>query len=155
MKKKGFTIIELLSVLLILSILMAIAVPSIMAISNKMQLRGLEKKIEAIESAAVVYTQNNSNKIKREIAGSDKCNKVTPWCECEKPNDCKYIYKMTVNKLIEVGAYKSENPDNLENKCNVEDPTTPNRCLDNVEILIKLDDVYKTASAYIDKKNIK
>jgi len=164
MNKRGFTFIELLAVILIIGVLMAIAVPGIMSLSNKMKVRGLDSKIEAIEEAAVNYAQGNSNKLKNEIKSKNhitKCDRaIDGVCECDKYEsssdtytDCKYIYKMTVDDLIKEGAYKSENPDSEDDVCDVPDPTS-NKCLDCSVIEIKIDDDYKSSTAKIDKNAI-
>lgn len=152
-KKSGFTLIELLTVILIIALLMAIAVPSIMAISNKMKDRGLDSKIGAIEQAAVNYAQNNSNKIKSDLGGV--CNSNSSVCECANGNtDCKYVFTMTVDRLIEVGAYETEKNVDDNSVCDVSDPRDSSKCLDCVSITIKLDDDYKSASAYLNKDDI-
>lgn len=158
--KRGFTLVEILTVLVILSILMVIAVPSIMGISKKLKLRGLDSKVEAIEEAAIVYTQNNSNKIKAELGGS--CKEPGSHCECERYNeskgkweDCKYFFAKTVDELIELGAYKSEQSERRDDMCDVNDPRDPGFCLDCVSVLIKLDDDYKTATAELNIDDIK
>lgn len=172
-KKRGFTLVELLVVIFILGVLMVIAVPGIMSISTKMKDRGLDSKIEAIEEAAVVYAQENSNKIKSDILkahpGATKCKSSqknsdgTYWCWCDPDSkdskgnpvseDCKFIFTLTLDDLIKEGKYKSETPDDLS-ACDVADPTNSNNCLDCVPIEIRLDDDYKSATATFDKTKI-
>lgn len=173
-RKKGFTIVEILVVLAILGVLMAIAVPGIMNISNKMKERGLNSKLDSIKEGARVYAQNNSNQIKDKIlkanAPGGKCNRDSKdskgnyWCKCD-PNsissgttgkpDCKFIYTMTVDELIAVGAYKTEQTGTSTTVCDVTDPTSGSRCLDCLKVSIHIDDEYKSADAYIDENEIK
>ena len=58
MNKKGFTMVELLVVIVILAIVVVIAVPSIAGINNLIKNNMLEKKAEIIEEAAVLYGQD-------------------------------------------------------------------------------------------------
>lgn len=170
---RGFTLVEILITLSIIGVLTAIAVPSIMTISNKMKTKGLDSKIEAIEQAAVVYAQENSNKIKNNILKQhptfSSCNSNQQnsdgsfWCLCDQDskdvdgtpiaNDCKFVLTITLKDLIESGHYKSETPTD-PNTCDVGDPTNSNNCLDCVPITIKLDDNYKSATAAFDKDKL-
>ena len=59
MKKNGFTLVELLSVLVLISLLMGIAIPGINRISKNMKTKSYNEKKELIESAAVLWGQDN------------------------------------------------------------------------------------------------
>ena len=159
--KKGFTLIELLVVIAILGLLLVIAVPAIMKMSARMKDRGLVSKIESIEDGAINWAQSNSNKLKAEWGEGEKCNDEnsgTPWCTCEDTKTdsgysrhfCKYVHKITVQELVELGAYSSERTDGDNSLCDVTDPTDASKCLDCAVIEIKLDDDYKTATAHLD-----
>ncbi len=162
--KKGFTLVELLVVVCILAILMAIAVPGILKISGRMKERGLNSKLEAIEEAAVIYVQENSNQIKKELqkkSGQRDCKNNSSICKCNPTNyqgkpsqDCKYYYTMTVKELIQKKAYKSENTKNAAKTCAVVDPMDAGFCLDCAVIYIELDDDHKNATAKIDRKEL-
>lgn len=56
--KNGFTLVELLAVVVILSLLIGIAVPGTLTISNKLKTNMYCKKIESIEIAAKVYGED-------------------------------------------------------------------------------------------------
>ncbi len=162
--KKGFTLVELLVVICILAILIAIAVPSILKISGRMKERGLNSKLEAIEEAAVIYVQENSNQIKKELqrkSGQRDCKNNSSICKCNPTNyqgkpsqDCKYYYTMTVKELISKKAYKSENTKNESRTCAVADPMDGSLCLDCAVIYIELDDDHKNATAKIDREKL-
>ncbi len=55
---KGFTLVELLAVIVILAILITIAVPSTIGISNKLKENMFCKKIDSIEVAAKLYGED-------------------------------------------------------------------------------------------------
>ena len=61
MKKNGFTLVELLVVIVIISILSIIVVPSIININKNINKRLLEEKKEHIESSAILYANNNED----------------------------------------------------------------------------------------------
>ena len=63
MNNKGFTLIEVLSVIVLLGLLVGIAVPNVMRGNKKAKERTLLSKIENIEKAAVLYGQDNREKI--------------------------------------------------------------------------------------------
>ena len=67
MKKNGFTLIEVLAVLVILSIIMSIGAISVINIRNNSYKDLLETKKQNLESAAIVYGQENPDVLK------DKC----------------------------------------------------------------------------------
>lgn len=58
MKKNGFTLVELLAVIVILALLITIAVPNIIGISNKIKKNMFCEKVSSIESAAKLYAQD-------------------------------------------------------------------------------------------------
>ncbi len=62
MKKKGFTLTEILVVIAIIGIILLIAIPSIMAINKSIKKRELETKKEVLISAAELYAKDNISK---------------------------------------------------------------------------------------------
>ena len=59
MNKKGFTLVELLAIIVILGVIVVIALPQIGGSSNSNKEREYEKIIKIIESAAKVYYSDN------------------------------------------------------------------------------------------------
>jgi prepilin-type N-terminal cleavage/methylation domain-containing protein len=59
MDKKGFTLVELLVVGVIIAVLSIVIVPSVININKNINKRLLSEKIENIESSAVLYANNN------------------------------------------------------------------------------------------------
>ena len=89
-KNKGFTLVELLAVIVVLAILIAIAVPSTFAISNKLKTNMYCRKIDSIEVAAKLY-------------GEDRKDSFT---EKYDNNPSK---KIKVKDLIDSGDLKKDN----------------------------------------------
>lgn len=63
-RKNGFTLVELLAVIVILSILMIVAVPNALKMSSKVKEKSYLTKIENIENAAKLYGENHINAVK-------------------------------------------------------------------------------------------
>ncbi len=70
MDKKGFTLTELLAVIVILGIIMTIGIRSVYSINHAARKKLLATKIEEIETAAIKYGQEHT-------FTSDNCNSVT------------------------------------------------------------------------------
>lgn len=87
---KGFTLVELLAVIVILAILITIAVPSTIGISNKLKENMFCKKIDSIEVAAKLY-------------GEDRKDSFTETYETYPSR------KIMVKDLIETGDLKKDN----------------------------------------------
>ncbi len=57
--KKGFTLVELLGVIVIMALLVAVAVPSTFSISNRLKEKMFCSKIDSIETAAQLYGEDH------------------------------------------------------------------------------------------------
>ena len=58
-KNKGFTLVELLAVIVILALILTIAVPNVIALSKRIRRNMYCTKVENIESAAKLYANDN------------------------------------------------------------------------------------------------
>lgn len=94
MNKKGFTLVEILSVIVLISLLLGLGIPGISRISKNMKERSYKTKVNLIEQAAVLWGQDNKTRLQE-----------TPNCEIKKNENnsageynCK---KITINELID------------------------------------------------------
>ncbi len=72
MKKNGFTLVELLAVIIILTLVITIAFVSVTRIREESLKKVVETKIEQIEQAAILYGQENPNIIKTSCTDHEK-----------------------------------------------------------------------------------
>ncbi len=120
MNKKGFTLVEILSVLVLIGLLLGLAIPGINKISSNMKKKSYSKKVSLVESAAELWGQDNKTLLQSssdcEIKGGEKvsCYKITvgsliennyldsdknsgeyisPLDNSNMKNQCVYVYK--------------------------------------------------------------
>ena len=92
--KKGFTLVEILVVIVLISLILGLGIPGIMKLNENAKKRSYNTKVDMIESAAVVWGNNNKTLLKATN------------CEIDSQNyDC---YKISVAKLIEDEYLNSE-----------------------------------------------
>ena len=63
MKRKGFTLVELLAVIAILAVIISIALISVTKIRENALIEIVETKKDQIEQAAILYGQDNPNEL--------------------------------------------------------------------------------------------
>lgn len=142
MNKKGFTLVELMAVIIVLSLLMAIAIPSSIAINSRIKEQLLEDKIVLLEKAAILWGQDNKS--------------------CFTINNCEHIIRegftcqdetlqktCTINPkyLVNEKYFDEDEPGKIEN------PADKNKCLNNYNIEVKYIKKSKTFRASIDREN--
>lgn len=115
MNKKGFTLVEVISVIALLGLIIGLAVPGVMRSSKKAKERTLNTKIKNIEKAAILYGQDNRNSFtKTEV---DTCLQTyCPKDSSNNPIDNCYCFKniITVEDLAEAVQGKDENGNELK-----------------------------------------
>ena len=134
MKKNGFTLVELLAVIVIMAILLTIAVPNVIGVSKKIRKNMYCSKIEDIESAAKLY-------------GNDYIDEI------EKAGNSLTIYVYT---LVENNLFKKETDGCVlrsnNNYC-IKDPRDGSM-MDNDSIKITKKDKRITAEYDSNKKSV-
>lgn len=130
--KKGFTIVEILAVIVVLAILMVIATPVITGTSSNAKKKTYETMTSMIESAAILYGQDNYRTLK----------------DSGLPTEEEYIVKAEISLATLIPEYyKPEDYDNLSaTECKVRRPID-NACIDGSTITIKINTYSKKVTA--------
>ena len=101
MNKKGFTLVELLAVITIISLLMIVAVPSALNFQENMKKKMFCSKVDTIERAGRLYGGDVTETIKGDKIPERKCSLVTGTASAA----CQFI---SVNTLMAKGYLKKE-----------------------------------------------
>ena len=112
--KKGFTIIELLSVIVLLSIIATVTYVSIGSGMSKSKEKLYNQQIKTLENAGRNWVATNSGNVDIAFNSDGTCADDTI---CFASND-KFYYKLTFNELYTSGYVKSadvKNPETGEN----------------------------------------
>ena len=91
LNNRGFTLIEVLAVIVILVIIVAIAIPNISASLDRQTCKTTENKAKLIESAAQFYVSDNRNTVIDQLDGNGRCRIVTNKLKGIEQDDKKYI----------------------------------------------------------------
>lgn len=75
--KKGFTLVELMAVLVLIVIISIIGYAGITAVKNNIEKNLWETKVEEIETGAIKYGQDNLNKLNGTCNDISNCLEVT------------------------------------------------------------------------------
>lgn len=143
MKKRGFTMVELLAVITVLALIMVIAAPTLINSTDAAKVGAYNTKKKLIESAAITYGQDNYRAITTEKDGTPCTYDTETIGEGEDAVEFA-ICILKVADLVpeyitadhEDGTYKIEDPRGGEE-----------RSLDDKEITIKINKNSKKVSA--------
>lgn len=119
---KGFTLVEILSTIVIIALLIGIGVPGVMQISKRMKFRSYETKIDLVERAGELWGQDNKALLGETECTIDgvtyKCKKVkikdliiADYLDSESKEANSFISPVTNKEIIEecVYVYKKNN----------------------------------------------
>ena len=154
MKNKGFTLVELLAVLVILGLLITLAVPNILGVSKNVKEKSYQTKIDIIENAAITYTSDTVKKSLQNLG--DTAATGYYWVSVSKDSDGKKIVEANATKdsthnypaksytVQELADAREIDYDDEENKSvvNPVDNKSINSC--NVYVYLKNNRLYAT-----------
>ena len=149
MNKKGFTLVELLSVIVLLGLIMGIASYGVMRAGKKAKERTLLTKIKNIEKAAVLYGQDHKENFISFKTGY-----------CAGISNCRY-YNGTITVSTLLGTDVNEPYINADDESNnILNPTDDKKNMNNCKIQIyekygKIYAVYESKNKDLDNENTK
>lgn len=125
MKKKGFTLVELLAVIALLALIIVIAVPSVMGVVDKLNGSMIDKKYELIEEAGVLYGTDFKMSVIYSNKKYDNFNCISVLVGELSPN---YLDSDNDNACCKT--------DNVDNCGCVVDPSNDKNILDKMPVII-------------------
>lgn len=128
MKKNGFTLVEVLAVIVILSILVSIATVNIIGVRDRSLKDLLETKKQNLEAAAIVYGQEHQEELTEVCTVDDY-----------KSNAC---LKVTVKDLIDKKYFKSTETNENEKIELINNVTNKSMLNDEIQIYRKNNHIY-------------
>lgn len=133
MKKNGFTLVEIIGVIVILSILMVIIIPNITKSSTSAKIQIYRTKMETIKNGAILYAQDNYRLfINRAEASSDGC-----YIEPKDGIDYR-VCEVKIGDLVGKYVVPDREGEEAINKGYMEDPRDKSKSLDNDIIKIRI-----------------
>jgi len=123
MNNRGFTLVEILGVIMLLGIIVIIVVPVIGNSAKNAKIKTLESKIKNIEKAAVLYAQDE--KISFDISCNSEETDV-----CYDIINCMCADEIDVKTLIDAGKI------DYDKESDVINPVDETKSLNNCRIII-------------------
>lgn len=143
MNNKGFTLVEVLSVIALLALVVIISVPIIGNVSENIKKNTLNTKIKNIEKAAVLYGQEHRESFtdKCNTSEEDLCYGVSGECNC-------YNNNITVQDLLDEGKIEGDAKDSGNKE--IFNPLKDNKKLNDCKIQI-YEKYGKIYAVYLEK----
>lgn len=101
MNKKGFTLVELMAVIVVLGIVIAIATRSVIGIRNESLNKAVLEKISQLENSGILYGQENPDELNSNCSFNIVVNGE------DSSQNYEFCKKITAGELIDKGFFKS------------------------------------------------
>ncbi len=143
MNNKGFTLVELLATIVIMSLLIGIAVPSSISVSNRIKGKLLSDKLTLVEKSAILWAQDN-----KRCFSSTGCTDIVETHDNNCTiNDQIKTCNITIDFLASDGYYNYDDNNKIAN------PKDSSKCLNNYIINISYHKKSRTFTATINPEN--
>ena len=135
MNKKGFTLVELLGVILILALIAVIGSASISGVTKMIKKGMWQSEIEIIENGAIRYGEDNLYRLRQD--GTDKCAFMN-----EEPSESLHCLEVTVEYLLTRNYIVTDDRDEEGNKIIINNETGKSVNNDKVYVWMENNNVY-------------
>lgn len=129
MNKKGFTLVELLAVVIIIALIIGIAIPSTQAVSGKIKDRMYNTKMELANKAAILWAQDKQHK-KCLVTSSVPLNCPNPSnLSCKALSGGELKCSITLGQLADDELLQYDDGNNIINPINKESMNNTKVCI--------------------------